>query len=382
MNMTDSALLRALLGHWGVPDLWPLLQAESIGIDELKMMKNHHIVELLHSYKLGTRIRFEYYFERWRRDQNKPLLDDVTPNQYHSTCSASAPYTMRLPHSPPQGAHKKQQSRATNTVTVRYATVATNTSDMMLTVPTKDITPPTLVPLKDTSLREMPKLTRQHSILEESLTTPTTTNAAAIPNATTMATPSCPSRLPPKFQFGSNDSTETEQADTAPLLHILNSSGIKGNSLLEYYQQHKQLTNVHRTLLIQLIVNFFDLNEYHLSLKVSHSLEEQILKLFPTEKLECYRTEKRGKIYVKFCNMKRYKRDKPTLKRKWLEDVEPGDEGAGGGGGGNMLMEPEVGIECGDEDVDDYAQSFEYWHAQQSPSGVQVKTESLSDGDY
>ncbi|XP_054737740.1 uncharacterized protein LOC129244150 [Anastrepha obliqua] len=378
INMADSTALKQLVNSWGLAELLPHLQDENIGIDELKMMKNHHIAELLHSYKLGTRIRFEYYFERWRRDQNKPLLDVLTPNHYHITNPSVAP-TVRIAHvasHEPVESHKNLQSRATNTVTVHYATASTNTPDMTVKLPTKD----TPLPSARDVLREMPKLMRQPSILEESAVVsapnmPTTT----APTTTTTMT-ACSPRLAPKFQFHVNDS-DSEQTDTGPLLHILNSSGFKATSLLEYYQQNQQFTNVHRTLLIQLIVNFFDMNEYHLSLKVSHILEQQILKLFPSEKLEYYRTEKRGKIYVKFCNMKRYKRDRPTLKRKWIEDAEHGDE-SGGGGVGNILTEPEVGIECGDGDVEDFAQSFEYWHAQQSPSAMQLKTESLSDGDY
>ncbi|KAK4885190.1 hypothetical protein RN001_001461 [Aquatica leii] len=46
----------------------------------------------------------------------------------------------------------------------------------------------------------------------------------------------------------------------------------------------------------------------HLSLACSHRLEQEILKRFPTEKLEFYRVSKRGKIYNKYANMK------PTFK--------------------------------------------------------------------
>ncbi|KAK4882151.1 hypothetical protein RN001_005470 [Aquatica leii] len=42
----------------------------------------------------------------------------------------------------------------------------------------------------------------------------------------------------------------------------------------------------------------------HLSLACSHRLEQEILKRFPTEKLEFYRVSKRGKIYNKYANMK------------------------------------------------------------------------------
>uniref|UniRef100_A0A0K8U4M7 Uncharacterized protein n=1 Tax=Bactrocera latifrons TaxID=174628 RepID=A0A0K8U4M7_BACLA len=411
--MLDSAALKTLLNSWGLPELLSQFQDENIGIDELKMMKCHHIGELLHSYKLGTRIRFEYYFERWRRDQNQPLLPASAPNhcQHYTLCHMLA-RTTHLPHTttPPPAAtasevitvHKSMQTRATNTAAVRCVNVATNTSEMLFKMPTQSKTPPPLAPVKD-ALREMPQLTRQPSMLDDGIMSEPPTNALSVNATTTTAMPTATTasggggggvtRLAPQFQF-IND-TDEEEVDNGPLLHILKSSGFKGLSLLEYYQQHQHFMNVHRTLLIQLIVNFFDMNEYHLSLRVSHNLEQQILQLFPSEKLEYYRTEKRGKIYVKFCNMKRYKRDKPMLKRKWMDDADAGEDSGGGGGardvdavaaasGGisNRPTEPEVGIECGDDDVEDLAQSFEYWHAQHSPTGVQVKTESLSDGDY
>ncbi|XP_036218802.2 uncharacterized protein [Bactrocera oleae] len=405
MNRMDTTALKNLLNSWGLPELFPQFQDESIGIDELKMMKCHHFGELLHSYKLGTRIRFEYYFERWRRDQNRPLLDVRTPNHYqHYTPCSTLARTTHLQHATPSPTstaaeseaitvHKSVQTRATNTVAVRCVNVATNTSEVLFKMPTQSKTPPPLSPVKD-ALREMPQLTRQPSLLEDGIMPEHAMNASSDISTTTTATPTATTtsgggtRLTPQFQF-IND-TDDEEVDNGPLLHILNSSGFKGLSLLEYYQQHQHFMNVHRTLLIQLIVNFFDMNDYHLSLRVSHNLEQQILQLFPTEKLEYYRTEKRGKIYVKFCNMKRYKRDKPLLKRKWMDDADAGEECGGGGGAvaaasggnGNRPTEPEVAIECGDEDVEDLAQSFEYWHAQHSPPGVQVKTESLSDCDY
>uniref|UniRef100_A0A1A9WFY2 Uncharacterized protein n=1 Tax=Glossina brevipalpis TaxID=37001 RepID=A0A1A9WFY2_9MUSC len=87
-------------------------------------------------------------------------------------------------------------------------------------------------------------------------------------------------------------------------------------SIVKYYQQHKKFTTAHRTQLVHTIVDFFDIHDFHLSLNTSHNLENQILKMFPTKRLEYYRTEKGGKIYVKFCNMKRYKRYTNVMKSK------------------------------------------------------------------
>ncbi|XP_067638070.1 uncharacterized protein [Eurosta solidaginis] len=45
--------------------------------------------------------------------------------------------------------------------------------------------------------------------------------------------------------------------------------------------------------------------DIHMSLQSSYCLEGEILEIFPNEKLSFYRTEKRGKLYTKFCNMKK-----------------------------------------------------------------------------
>ncbi|XP_067634284.1 uncharacterized protein [Eurosta solidaginis] len=466
MNRSDAGTLKSLLSSWSQAELLPQFEDENIDIDELLMMKRHHLAEILCSHKLGTRIRFEYYFERWRREQNKPLLGD-TNHQHCILCPRPLLQTTQpsLPPPPTFHAvapsetivnHKQLRSRATNTVIVRYANAATNTVDMMIkrqtidedatapppTTTTSTSTPksplmqqahqlqhtiqtghltqpaahssqphtqqaqlsqsyqqpslsPSMMPVQDGSaLQELEKLARQPSLMEEN------TNMSGN-GPSTAANNTCPTSLKShKVPFPNLNDTEGEPSDYGPLMHIINLSGYKGQTLLEYYQQHRVLTNVHRNLLIKLIVNFFEMNGYHLSLKVSHNLEQQILKLFPGEKLQYYRNEKRGRIYVKFCNMKRYKRGKHTTKRKRAQSMDYDDESCGGGGpvdnnathggggggdGDNMLAEPVVAVECDDDDDDaavDYAQSFEDWHALQSPGRPRVKTESLSDDDF
>ncbi|XP_037957597.1 uncharacterized protein LOC119687380 [Teleopsis dalmanni] len=41
-----------------------------------------------------------------------------------------------------------------------------------------------------------------------------------------------------------------------------------------------------------------------MTLKISYKLEQQILLMFPTEKLEYYRCDRRGKIYSRFCYLR------------------------------------------------------------------------------
>ncbi|XP_058985200.1 uncharacterized protein LOC109612655 [Musca domestica] len=50
-----------------------------------------------------------------------------------------------------------------------------------------------------------------------------------------------------------------------------------------------------------------------MSLQESYNLEKQIIEMFPNEKLHSYRTDRRGKLYVKYNNMKRnhiYQKDR------------------------------------------------------------------------
>ncbi|XP_075170504.1 uncharacterized protein LOC142242899 [Haematobia irritans] len=78
-----------------------------------------------------------------------------------------------------------------------------------------------------------------------------------------------------------------------------------GQKILQNYQNTRTLTDEHRSVEINTIVQHFDFNNLPLSLQTSHRLENEILEIFPTEKLEFYRTERRGKIYTKFHNIRK-----------------------------------------------------------------------------
>ncbi|KNC28527.1 hypothetical protein FF38_05720 [Lucilia cuprina] len=77
-----------------------------------------------------------------------------------------------------------------------------------------------------------------------------------------------------------------------------------GQSLIEYYKKHNSFKEAQRKLLINTIAKHFIDSDLPFSLGESHRLEEEILKIFPSEKLEFYRTCKRGRIYAKMCNLK------------------------------------------------------------------------------
>lgn len=99
-------------------------------------------------------------------------------------------------------------------------------------------------------------------------------------------------------------SPETTQCKSIDLSTILNVKK-HGQNIVDYYNKNNKFQTEHRQRLISIIAEYFDENSIPLSLKTSYRLEEEILELFPTEKLEYYRTEKRGKLYTKLHNMKR-----------------------------------------------------------------------------
>lgn len=90
-----------------------------------------------------------------------------------------------------------------------------------------------------------------------------------------------------------------------------------GRSLLENSSKEKCLTLEKRNLIVNLIVQHFQKSNSRMSLPVSYKLENEILAMFPKEKLEYYRTERRGKIYAKFYNSKRG--SKPVLLQEYPE---------------------------------------------------------------
>ncbi|XP_055840005.1 uncharacterized protein LOC129913181 [Episyrphus balteatus] len=103
--------------------------------------------------------------------------------------------------------------------------------------------------------------------------------------------------------------------NSIPLGEILNSNP-KTLALAESYEKSKKFQEHQRKELINAIAIYFDQNNLHLDLHSSYKIEQEILERFPTEKLEYYRTSKRGKIYAKFCNIKSSSRTNVTNKSK------------------------------------------------------------------
>ncbi|XP_037806699.1 uncharacterized protein LOC119600512 isoform X2 [Lucilia sericata] len=78
-----------------------------------------------------------------------------------------------------------------------------------------------------------------------------------------------------------------------------------GCKILKFYEKSQKISEEHRSCIMNIIVQHFESKDLHMSLQTSYQLENQILKIFPTEKLEYYRIERRGKIYSKYYNKKK-----------------------------------------------------------------------------
>ncbi|XP_037937331.1 uncharacterized protein LOC119670946 [Teleopsis dalmanni] len=72
----------------------------------------------------------------------------------------------------------------------------------------------------------------------------------------------------------------------------------KDNYLSEMLAEIKKLKDSHN------FTNYFFNTSRAMTLKISYKLEQQILLMFPTEKLEYYRCDRRGKIYSRFCYLR------------------------------------------------------------------------------
>ncbi|XP_055907497.1 uncharacterized protein LOC129948138 isoform X2 [Eupeodes corollae] len=106
--------------------------------------------------------------------------------------------------------------------------------------------------------------------------------------------------------FSSSPTSSIREDPSAPAisLSLILKNSPKARDIEKFYEQNFKLQDIHRQALITLICEYFIDNHLHLNLYTSYMLEEQILQRFKGEKLEFYRTGKRGKIYAKFCNSK------------------------------------------------------------------------------
>ncbi|XP_061400290.1 uncharacterized protein LOC133336151 [Musca vetustissima] len=140
---------------------------------------------------------------------------------------------------------------------------------------------------------------------------------------------------PPVFpkKADSCNSSDTEEVDNVNMLEILQSNK-NGERVLQFYEKNKFLTDELRVFIINIAAQHFARKDAPMTLQASYKLETQILSLFPTEKLEFYRTERRGKIYVKSQNLKKQSKqifmlenESPTASKKAKITFVPEENG-------------------------------------------------------
>lgn len=267
------------------------------------MIQFNHINALLRNYKMGVKIRFEHHLINWRIKNGVPLKS-VELNQPYTHCCT---YQTNLTNGSTDNNGTKRKKHNYN---VEETDHIESEEKLQLLSPQSATSNNSLFKIMPTS--EMANL--MPTTLQEITTTNDTTHSSDdegemenMPLTALNELLSNPANNSPHTKFPSKPAPDKCQAN---LKRILRLSGSRGMSIVKFYKEKSRLTNIHRSQLIQTIVDFFDENDYHLTLNMSHNLEWEILKMFPTERLEYYRTEKRGKIYVKFSNMKRYKRER------------------------------------------------------------------------
>ncbi|XP_016974051.1 uncharacterized protein LOC108040896 isoform X2 [Drosophila rhopaloa] len=281
---------------------------EAINVDELQMIKRHHLSELLRNFRFGTRIRFEHHLERWRRWLNVPLQGGQGPSSIHCSgcrcqevqaadCHGQIPLVTGHPSEFPEDPEKCED----------LAKTIPAESLVALSEPRK-IEVPFQMPMVETP----PRIANEVMLVKQELIPMQQTRTVEVGTGA-----------------GSSGGTSVSKDDQSAvadqevsIMGILRASGIRSQTLLERIGQDEPLDAVQRLLLIQLVCSYYEENQLHLTLQRSHLLEQEILQLYPQEQLNYYRTERRGKIYVRFTNMKRSKRlssSRQELKRRRSE---------------------------------------------------------------
>ncbi|VEN56638.1 unnamed protein product [Callosobruchus maculatus] len=124
-----------------------------------------------------------------------------------------------------------------------------------------------------------------------------------------------------------------ERVDAGAKIHladILNT--VKGRMLCTFYEANQRFEEEQRNALVNLISQYFDEKQIPMSLATSYKIEKEIIARFKNEKLEYYRTKKRGKIYNKCSNQKKITTErlikKTVVKKSRLKGDFVPEEGA------------------------------------------------------
>ncbi|CAH0549725.1 unnamed protein product [Brassicogethes aeneus] len=134
------------------------------------------------------------------------------------------------------------------------------------------------------------------------LSKPLSSSPLSPPASSCASRASTPPRHEPRFAPYSIPNKQPDNCDIF-LFNILSETP-KGAMLVEYYNKFLKFQDDQRTSLINLVAQFFEDKGVPITLAISYRLEKEILDRFPNEKLEYYRSSKRGRIYNKYCNLK------------------------------------------------------------------------------
>lgn len=237
----------------------------------MTILKPSHIDQLFKNKPIGDQALFEHKLDQWKQN----ILYSYKPSILNSSHK-----TMKMSRDRPKVTQQPEENEFRTTAVI---------------VPQLTVTPS--APRKNMEHhKSTPSTSNTHSSSFNSHppkpTFPATPTYSAItlgsPNPCSVAKPPCMALVPVRYN----------------LRQILEETS-GGQMIMSYYEKHKILREEHRTALINVIARYIDTAGYGLTLSESTQLEAQIVEMFPTEKAEFYRTNKRGRIYNKVANMKR-----------------------------------------------------------------------------
>ncbi|XP_023296265.2 uncharacterized protein LOC111679016 [Lucilia cuprina] len=262
----DDLDLKNLLEEWNLSQHYEHFIEQKVFLNVLGILKSHHIDKLFANLPIGDQVRFEYKLELWKQNQ----LFSFKPHNKDSPLNSKT--TQSKDH------NKEKSHNVQRTEETEFRTTA-------VIVPQLSVAPSIQLP------SSTPRKSMDHNKSAASSSHSTTTKpitASPIFMSTGLAKQPAMAMMPVRY----NLRTILEET-----------SG--GQMIMNYYEKHKILREEHRTALINVIARYIDANGGILSLAESNQLERQIVELFPTEKEEFYRTNRRGRIYNKVANMKR-----------------------------------------------------------------------------
>lgn len=114
-------------------------------------------------------------------------------------------------------------------------------------------------------------------------------------------------------------SQSSDEMDSLPnVVEILKQHQV-GINIMDHYEKLHILNEQRRVMIMNIIVEYFFSKNIAMTLQTSYRLEKEILKIFPNERLEYYRTERRGRLYIKYHNnkgkLKLFQTDSPSTNK-------------------------------------------------------------------